>query len=438
MKNQKKYKLLKIMLIVVGSLAFLLAIYFLPPVHQRLSWRVDNIRADIFYFFNRPEENTFSPGQQAQMAAIVQQTQTAMAIAATPTSTPTEAATAIVSPTPSPTASPTPSPTPIPQAVLLEGVVWEGQSHNNCGPANLSMALSYWGWDGDQSVTRAWLRPNDRDRNVMPYEMLEYVQAETNLTGVIRYGGDIDTIKKFVAAGLPVVIEKGYVEEVPQGGWMGHYGLITAYDDTKNEFLIQDSFTFADYVYSYSRVEKHWQAFNYVYLVIYPPDRQEDVNAILGEHVDETYNLQFAAQKALAETETQSGRELFFAWYNYGTSLMYLNDYLGSAQAYDRAYGVLQDEFDGYNPVWRVTWYQTGPYFAYFYSGRYQDVIDLADLTLSYSFEPAIEETWVWRGRAKAALGDTAGAIADFREALKWHPGWWVAETELRNLGVTP
>jgi len=62
----------------------------------------------------------------------------------------------------------------------------------------------------------------------------------------------------------------------------------------------------------------------------------------------------------------------------------------------------------------------------------------LANQTLSYSFEPAIEETWIWRGRAKLMLGEQAEAISDFREALKWHPDWWVAIQELQNLGVTP
>jgi hypothetical protein len=34
------------------------------------------------------------------------------------------------------------------------------------------------------------------------------------------------------------------------------------------------------------------------------------------------------------------------------------------------------------------------------------------------------------------ALGDTNGAINDFREALKWHPNWWVAKNELQSLGI--
>ncbi len=58
-------------------------------------------------------------------------------------------------------------------------------------------------------------------------------------------------------------------------------------------------------------------------------------------------------------------------------------------------------------------------------------MINLANKTFDDSSEPAIEESWVWRGRAKAMLGDIDGAIEDFETALEWHPGWWVARSEL-------
>jgi tetratricopeptide (TPR) repeat protein len=128
-------------------------------------------------------------------------------------------------------------------------------------------------------------------------------------------------------------------------------------------------------------------------LIIYPPDRESEVMSILGPHADETYNLQHAAEKASEEITQFQGRELFFAWFNYGTSLTNLADYYGAAKAYDQAYEIYADLAA---KPWRITWYQTGPYFAYYYTGRYQDVIDLADITLSYSSaQPSIEETWV-------------------------------------------
>jgi hypothetical protein len=436
MPNKNANKILMVFLIIVAGGAFLLAVYFLPPVHSRLSWRITVLRAEIHNFFNPPEEMVFVPGQQADMRTIIDLTPTATEVPPTATLVPSQTPTDYIPPTATFTATPSPTPTPIPTAFQLEGVVYEKQDFNNWGPANISMALSYWGWEGDQRVAAAWLKPNQKDRNVMPYEMVDFVRTQTRFNAIMRWGGDLEMIKKFIAAGFPVVIERGYLEEIPEFGWMGHYNVITAYDDDRQVFIVQDSYPgVPNTTNSYERIERHWRPFNYVFIIVYPPDREATVLEILGPHADETYNLQHAAQKALAEINEQSGRELFFSWYNYGTSLVNLGDYFGAAQAYDQAFEVYAEIFPR---PYRLFWYSTGAYFAYYYTGRYQDVIDLADAVLGLSAEPAIEETWVWRGRARLALGDVDGATKDFQEALKWHPGWWVAENELQNLGVTP
>jgi hypothetical protein len=401
---------------------------------------LEKVRAEIYYFINPPEEAAFSPGQQAEMEAIVAQTQTALAPEPTETIVPSLTPTNYVPPTPTATASPTPTPTAIPTNEQLLGVIWEDQKkyNNYCGPANLSMALSYWGWEGDQTVTGAWLKPHPEDRNIMPYELVDFVRQNTNLNVIQRWGGDIDIIKKFIAAGFPVIIERGFQEEVPNDYWMGHYNLITGYDDVTQEFLIQDSYVGKDYKRPYDFINRHWRSFNFVYIVIFPPDQLSEIESILGPHVDETYNSQHASRIALEETAYLDDENLFFAWFNHGTSLHLLGDYFGSAQAYDKAYEILGDMYEGLDPYYRVLWYQTGPYYAYYYTGRYDDLLKLTTKTLNSSFVKAIEESWVWRGRAKVALGDIDGAIEDFQSALEWHPGWWVAETELRNLGVEP
>jgi tetratricopeptide (TPR) repeat protein len=82
-------------------------------------------------------------------------------------------------------------------------------------------------------------------------------------------------------------------------------------------------------------------------------------------------------------------------------------------------------------------WYQTGPYFAYFYSGRYQDVVNLANTTLNETIsEPTLEESLYWRGLAREALGDINGAVEDLRASLRLHPGFTPALEQLRRLGV--
>ena len=127
MRKKKHNKILKIVLLSVGSLAFIVAVYFLPPVHSRLSWRVQKLRESVYYFFNPPEKNVFVPGQQAEMESLLHQTQTAMALTVTATLEPSLTPTNYVSPTPTQTATPLPTATPIPDSVRLKGVVWENQ-----------------------------------------------------------------------------------------------------------------------------------------------------------------------------------------------------------------------------------------------------------------------------------------------------------------------
>ena len=438
MRNQKLAKALMTFSIVFAALALTLAVYFLPPIHERLSWRVASLRTRVIHFFNPPGEAAFAPGQQDQMAAIVNQTMTAMAPQETLSLAPTLAPSLQVTPTPSITPTFTSTPTPLPEAVSLAGLRHEYQKMNNCGPATLSMALSFWGWEGDQDITRPWIRAHPDDRNVMPYEMVNAVREHAGLGALMRWGGDDEMLKRLVAAGFPVIIERDMGDVRPDADWTGHYIVITGYDDALSEYITQDSYRGPDITLTYENHYRYWRAFNHVYVVIYPLEREAEVLAILGPQADEANNLQHTVEKAQAAIPTLEGRDLFFAYFNYGTSLINLGDYFGAAQAYDYAYSEIYPTIPSEARPWRMLWYQTGPYFAYYYTGRYQDVVDLADLTLETTGVREIEETWVWRGRARLALGNVDGAVEDFREALKYHPGWPVAEAELRNLGITP
>jgi tetratricopeptide (TPR) repeat protein len=121
-----------------------------------------------------------------------------------------------------------------------------------------------------------------------------------------------------------------------------------------------------------------------------------------------------------------------------GTSHVNLKEYVDAAYAYDYAfqlYATLPD--DDLRPF-RMMWYQTGPYFAYYYSARYQDVIDLANATFNTIGDDVLEESWYWRGMGKLALGDTQGAIDDMRESLRLHPNFAPALYQLSLMGATP
>lgn len=412
-------KIAKTILLGLGLIVLLTALIFqIPAVKEFANWKIAELRTSIRYALSPPEEAVFAPNPT--LAAMVNETLAAYTPVVRPANPATSTPEVIL--TPVPTFTPGPTFTPIPQQVLLTGIRHEYQKFNNCGPATLAMTLSYWGWKGDQRDTAAFLKPIAKDRNVMPYEIVNYVEQKTELRALVRVGGTIAILKELIAAGIPVMVEKGLDDE--KQGWMGHYQLLAGYDDGRQLFNAYDSFRgdFGDgktLLVTYATIEEYWRHFNNTFLVFYPANQEEDVAAILGSQRDETTNLLSAAEGSSLDILTLNGRDLFFAWYNRGSNLRLLSDYAGAAQAFDEAFNVYA-KLDKNDRPWRILWYQTGPYFAYYFTGRYYDVLNLADQTLEVVDN--LEESYYWRGLAKEALGDRDGALADLRASLEVHP----------------
>jgi hypothetical protein len=423
-------KFILVLAIVIPVFCLLgIIIYNLPPVYERLGWRIEALQAEIRYGLNPPQQVIFAPGG----ATLAASTPTMIRPTATPT---------IILATDQPTSTMTPAPTetltptPLPAQAMLEGIRHEYQTWNNCGPANLAMALSFWGWQGTQRDTAPFLKPNQRDKNVMPYEMESFVDDQTELSAVVRVGGETQLLKAFIASGFPIIVEKGF-EGVNFDGWMGHYQVVSGFDDAEGVFFVQDSYKGANLKIAYPDFEEQWRAFNYTYIVIYSAERREQVLQILGLQAFDNFNHRYAEQKARAETTALTGRAQYFAWFNLGTNLVALQDYAAAATAFDAAFANYPDIPEAERP-WRIFWYQSGPYFAYYYTGRYQDVVDLATTTLEVTSEPVLEESYYWRARARLALGDRQGAVDDLRISLEAHPDFGPAMEQLALLGEQP
>jgi tetratricopeptide (TPR) repeat protein len=419
--------------VILGVALVLLAagiLLAIPPIRARASYYWDEVRVKIRYAIRPPQEAVFVPQDVTPLPS------------ATPSPTPTQMVTFTPTTTPQATNTPLPTATPLPVTVSLTGFRYMNQYGlwNYCAPANLAMALSFWGWEGDRLDTGHYLKPFEEDKNVMPYEMANYVEDMTNLAVVVRSGGTLDLLKLLIANGYPVLVEKGamIVDYTGKLGWMGHYNYLTAYDDSAQQFLAQDSYFTPDYPVPYTTLEDEWLSFNNIFLVIYPPANQEQLFSLLGDYADSQRAEQIALETADNMTVTETGLRQFFAWFNRGTSLVRLQDYAGGAAAYDQAFE-LYNLLEPADRPFRMMWYQTGPYFAYYYTGRYQDVVDMVDiLILRRVDKPYLEESWYWRAKAKVALGDVDGAIEDYRTALKYHPGFLPALQDLETLGVTP
>lgn len=418
-------------LLPLGILAAVL-IYRIPAVNARLSWRIEGLRTRLVYKFNPPDKAVFVPGESTPLP-----TPAITTLPATPQPTTSDA-------TEQPTeTAPGGTGTPLPDQVILDNVIYVDQHErwNYCGPANLAMALNYWGWPGDRDDIAAVVKPgiNDPDlnfvqrgrldKNVMPSEMVDFVANNTDYYIVVRYGGDLEILKELIANGYPVLVEKGYYEEDYTGkvAWLGHYLYTTGYDDSSGEFVVQDAYLKPgkDMRVDYQTYLEGWRSFDYLFMVIYPPADQDKVYQILGPYGNPVWSYQHALEIAEEEIQSLSGVDLFFAWFNKGTSLVKMEHYMDAAEAFDQAYQVYGelDADDAVRP-YRITWYQTSPYQAYYFSGRYQDVINLADFTFETIDEDTLEESLYWRGLAYYALGKKALAKSDLYNAVWLNPNF--------------
>jgi predicted double-glycine peptidase len=346
-------------------------------------------------------------------------------VATLPTFTPTPVpatATAVheaASPTPQPT--PTATATPVHAApgasASLSGFSHMWQTWNNCGPATLAMNLSYFGSTLDQAAVAATMRPNPDDKNVSPHEMADFARVQGYLARV-QVNGTPDLLRTFLANGLPVIVETWHEDE-PNNG-MGHYRLLTGYDDPAQRWIAFDSFDAKDLIVPdgpyagirvpYANFDELWRVFNRVFVIVYTPERAGLVESILGEQMAD--EAMWAASLAQAETEAQANPADPFAPFNQGSSLLALGRPGEAAAAYDQARRL--------GLPWRMLWYQFGPFEAYFATGRHAEIVALADATLRNVTD--VEELHYWRGLALQAQGDGDAARRAFQKAVELNP----------------
>lgn len=328
-------------------------------------------------------------------------------------------------PFPTQTPDPTATPWPIPSAARMTGFTHVYQEWNNCGPATLVMALTYFGLVFSQRDTAAVLRPNPEDRNVTPQEMADFVTTQTGLRAVARTNGTTELLQRLLANNIPVIIEVGID---PPGeyrwlGWYGHYLLPVAYDQALDQFWAYDSWlgtsevpqTNADpngRVMTYDELNAYWPQFNRNYIVLYRPEDEALVQQIIGDDLDDAVMWRKSLEQAQQDAARDPGNA--FYWFNLGTTYNALGEHDKAAVAFDQARAI--------GLPWRMLWYQFGPYEAYLETGRPEDVLLLADTTLKD--RPFFEETYYYRGLAMAALGDRDAARADLQKAAALNPNF--------------
>lgn len=413
-----------------------LVIFLTPDLAARANYHFNQLRAKVFYFFRRPQEQIFVPGQSGTAQVTGQSPQPEQPPEPTAIST-AEIERTESNTTPSPTATPTPQPSPqaLPEQFLLEEVSYEKQGYNNCGPTTLGILLRYWGVHVDQMKIADFIHQIPDDRNVSLSEMRDYVLENTELKAMVRYGGNFDLIRRLVSSGFPVMLERGFYT-ANTDEWMGHYGLVTGYDRQNQTIHVPDTYH-GETDFNEADLERLWMHFSYAYLLVYPADQEEIIQNTLGMQWDEAANAEHALrimqEKASIDFPDGNIEDKFFAKFGVGETALLIGDYKQAGQAFDDAFREYA-QLPSYKRPFRVMWYQFGPYEAYFKTERFEDCANLAQNTIANSSASGLEESWYWRGRCVEELGDINSARFYYKKALEWHPGWQPAQAALDAL----
>jgi hypothetical protein len=405
-----------IIFIGAGLIVAAILLYQIPAINSRLSWRFEVAKTYV--------KNVINPVGDVP-TAIPQPTQlTTPTISIPSTLTPEIIATII---------PPTATLAPPPAQALLESPAYEKQTANNCGPAALSMMLHMFGWSGTQKDISNIIKPVNGDRNVNPEEMAFWVRNYAGWLRIeYRVGGDLETLKRLLAANYPVIVESTTSLNPEDTGWpdddlwAAHYLLLTGYDDSTQTFTAQDTYRGPDKKVPYEQLESEWKPFNYLYMILYLPEQEDEIKSILASNWDLDLNRQRALEFAQAATVADPNDA--FAWFNVGSNLVYFERYFEANDAYDKAreLGLPQ----------RMFRYQFGPFLANFHSNRNDDLLALTNYALQRT--EMSEETWLWHGWALYRNGDLNGAIKDWHRALSVRPGYEDALYALNFVGSTP
>ena len=299
------------------------------------------------------------------------------------------------------------------------------QTFNNCAPAALSMALSYFGINKSQEELATILRPynnlsgkND-DKSTPPEELA--TQAENyGLIAYFRPGGDIEILKKFLDLDLPIIVRTLLYPDEDYA----HYRVVKGYDEDKQEIIQDDSLEGKNLRFSYQEFLGLWKPFNYAYLIIAPIEKQSAIEKILGESL----SWQTAWEKTLKKNLIDSDQNPngFDENFNLAVTYYYLRQYSDSINVFEKIQNRLPKH---------TLWYQIEPLKSYFELGNFEKVFSLTD-KIFQDGNRAASELYLLRGQSFLSQNKISEARAEFGKAVFYNINSTESQKNLESLST--
>lgn len=311
----------------------------------------------------------------------------------------------------------------LPASALIPNNYQVYETWNNCGPASLSMALSYFGINESQQVLGELLRPyenstGDNDDKDVTFEELANEARTFGLLAYYRPDGNMQLLKRFLAIGLPVVAETVMTKDDD----IGHYRVVKGYDENADVITQDDSMQGHNVPFSYADFDYMWKKYNYEYLVLVPKAKQGLAEAILGKDL----NVRTAWQKTVKMDEAALAANPgdVDSTFNLSVADYYVGNYQGSVNEFEKVQSQLP---------FRTLWYQIEPIEAYYALGDYQQVFSLTASILNNG-NRAFSQLYILRGDIDKKEGDLQAAKAEFQNAVFYNIHLKAAQDALNSV----
>lgn len=319
--------------------------------------------------------------------------------------------------------TPEPSTNELPTQKLLTNNYHTFQTFNNCGPASLSMTLSYFGINESQQTLGQALRPyqvasgdNDDKSTTLP-EMAEKAR-DYGLVAYHRPAGTTELVKRFILEDIPVITRTWTKPNED----IGHYRVVKGYDDLQGQFIQDDSLQGKNLRYSYSDFNILWEKFNYEYLVLVPEEKQQIAEYILGENTNPknawSKAVQMSREKLAQNPSDVTSR------FNLSVALFNIGDYQGTAAEFEKVENQLP---------FRALWYQTEPIEAYYLLKNYNRVFEITDKILNNG-NRAYSEAYILRGDVYRDQGNISAARSEYEKAVLYNKNLKIAQERLSSV----
>jgi len=207
--------------------------------------------------------------------------------------------------------------------------VW--QSLNNCGPAAVVMALSTMGISESQEVARLALRGPDQNRGMGPAPVDPWVKERFGIRSLARTNGTNALMKQLLSNGFAPMVTQWLQD--PWVSRISHWRTVRGYDDARAVFYVNDSMLGHGVALGYDWFGLNWQPFSYRYMVLYRPEDEPRLRAIVGDDWDDTRNRRNFYERARAEAPAHNTSA---AWLTLGEAAYQYGQFAEAVGAFEK------------------------------------------------------------------------------------------------------